>query len=124
MRLSGPRPHSVGGAESTIGKWIVRVDTDAGIHGLGEAENFMGVGEAIAHIKPHLVGRSRFQIRSLGSEILYGALPPHTPEQGICRSSVRVGHGACSAITDTGARSPLSDYAATTRFISCSAAKL
>ncbi len=81
MRLSGPRPHSVGGAESTIGKWIVRVDTDAGIHGLGEAEDFMGVGEAIAHIKPHLVGRSPFQIRSLVSEILYGTLPPHTPEQ-------------------------------------------
>ena len=81
MRLSGPRPHSVGGAESTIGKWIVRVDTDAGIHGLGEAEDFMGVGEAIAHLKPHLVGRSPFQIRPLVSEILYGTLPPHTPEQ-------------------------------------------
>ena len=60
MRLSGPRPHSVGGADSTIGKWIVRVDTDAGIFGLGEADDFMGVGEAIAHIKPHLVGRSPF----------------------------------------------------------------
>ena len=48
MRLSGPRLHSVGGAESTIGKWIVRVDTDA-IFGLGEADDFMGVkGRAIS----------------------------------------------------------------------------
>ena len=44
MRLRGPLVHGQGGETGgTIGKVVVRVDTDAGVYGLGEADDFMGV---------------------------------------------------------------------------------
>src|SRR4051795_7388643 len=48
MRLWGPLLHGQGGETGgEIGKVIVQVDTDAGIHGLGEADDFMGVRQGI-----------------------------------------------------------------------------
>ena len=38
-------------------KVIVRVDTDAGIYGLGEVDDFMGVREALAYMKQYFMGR-------------------------------------------------------------------
>lgn len=47
MRLWGPRLHGVGGKTGgKIAKVIIRVDTDAGIYGLGEVDGFMGVRQA------------------------------------------------------------------------------
>lgn len=77
MRLLGPRVHSLGGTPGVIGKIIVRVDTDAGTYGLGEAEDFMGVREALDFLRTYLIGRDPLAIRPFFSEMLYGTLPPH-----------------------------------------------
>ena len=75
MWLLGPRPHSVGGKESEINKVIVRIDTDEGIYGLGEAEDFMGVRDGLNYFKAWLIGRSPFEVRPFFSEMLCGTLP-------------------------------------------------
>ncbi|MBL9216787.1 MAG: mandelate racemase/muconate lactonizing enzyme family protein [Opitutaceae bacterium] len=77
MRLWGPRNHGVGGGETKINKVIVRVDTDAGIYGLGEVDNFMGVHQAIAYMAGYFKGRDAFSIKSVVSEMLYGTQAPH-----------------------------------------------
>lgn len=77
LRLRGPRPHSVGGRVGEVTRLIVRVDTDAGIYGLGECQDFMGVAEGIAYIRSCLLGRNAFDVRPAVSEMLYGTLPPH-----------------------------------------------
>ena len=81
LRLLGPRVHSTGGAASKIGKILVRIDTDAGVYGLGEAEGFIGVREAIDYIGVCVMGRSPFDVRPIVSEMLYGSLPPHSAAQ-------------------------------------------
>lgn len=81
MRLAGPRVHSVGGEESTNSKIIIRIDTDAEIYGLGEADNFMGVREAMDYIRARLLDRNPFDIKRFRIEMFYGALPPHSPDQ-------------------------------------------
>ena len=78
LRLVGPLPHGGGGSKGTRSKVVVRVDTDQGVYGLGEVEDFMGVREAIAYMKAWLVGRSLFNVPFL-SEMVYGTLPPHPP---------------------------------------------
>lgn len=78
MRLWGPRIHALGGErESKIGKIIVRVDTDEGIYGLGEAEDFMGVREGIAYIREYFKGHDPFQTNAIVSELLFGTVAPH-----------------------------------------------
>ncbi|MEP6536498.1 MAG: mandelate racemase/muconate lactonizing enzyme family protein [Bryobacteraceae bacterium] len=77
LRLRGPRPHSVGGKEGEVTRLILRVDTDAGIYGLGESQDFMGVLEAVDYIRACLTGRSPFDVRPAVSDMLYGTLPPH-----------------------------------------------
>ncbi len=77
--LLGPRIHSCGGVPGRIGKIIVRIDTDAGIYGLGEAENFMGVRECLAFLRKHLLGRNPLAVRPFFSEMLLGTLPPYPP---------------------------------------------
>ena len=42
MLLLGPDPHGVGGLERSWHVLLVRIDTDAGVYGLGEAGNFFG----------------------------------------------------------------------------------
>ena len=59
MRLFGPLVHGQGGETGgSIGKVVVRVDTDAGIYGLGEADDFMGVREA-HRVRASLLPRPR-----------------------------------------------------------------
>lgn len=84
-RLVGPRPHSLGGEEGRFSTILIRVDSDEGVYGLGEAEDFFGVREAIAYLGTVLVGRDPLAIRPFLSEMLYGTLPPHPPAGGqIC----------------------------------------
>jgi galactonate dehydratase len=86
MRLFGPLLHGQGGEMGgSIGKIVVRVDTDAGIHGLGEADDFMGVRDAIAYMNHYFMGRDPFDAVPIVSELLWASLPPHPPNapQGV-----------------------------------------
>jgi len=92
MRLWGPLHHGVGGTTTeNIAKIIVRVDTDAGIHGLGEVDDFMGVGQALAYMKQYFAGRDPFAVNAIISEMLYGSLPPHHPaaKHGVMPGDIR-----------------------------------
>lgn len=78
MRLWGPRIHGLGGAsDAKVARFILRIDTDAGIYGLGEVDDFMGVAEAIAYIREYFRGRDPFAVNAIVSELLYASLPPH-----------------------------------------------
>ena len=80
MRLAGPDPHGVGGIERTWTVELVRVDTDAGIYGLGEAGSMMGDREAIAYCREWLIGKDPLAIRPFVRAMLYGGLPPYDPQ--------------------------------------------
>lgn len=77
MKLWGPLYHGQGGERTMIAKIIVRVDTDAGIYGLGEIDDFAGVERGIAYLREYLKGRDPMQMVPLVSEVVYGSLPPH-----------------------------------------------
>lgn len=80
MLLRGPDPHGVGGTERQWDVLIVRVDTDAGVHGIGEAAAFLGVREAIDGQRDLLVGRDPRAVRPFVRTALYGGLPPFRPQ--------------------------------------------
>lgn len=80
MRLLGPRHHDVGGGEAMIGKLLVRVDTDAGIFGLGEAEDFLGVRAGVEYMRDYFCGKDPFRVNAIVSTMLYGTAPPHPPD--------------------------------------------
>lgn len=75
MRLRGPDPHGIGGQSRTVELLYVRIDTDAGIYGIGEASPFPGVEETIRDWTPWLIGRDPLQVRPIARALLYGALP-------------------------------------------------
>lgn len=81
--LSGPDAHGIGGKSRNWKMIIVRVDTSEGLYGLGEAPHIqvspVGVRESIAAIRKRIVGRDVTDIRPIVSEILWGAVPPHSP---------------------------------------------
>ena len=77
MRLWGPRNHGVGGGSAKIARVVVRVDTDAGIYGLGECDDFMGVRQGIAYLDEYFRGRDPFSINAIVSEMLYGTQAPN-----------------------------------------------
>ena len=77
MRLWGPRNHGVGGGTAKIARVVVRVDTDAGIYGLGECDDFMGVRQGIAYLDEYFRGRDPFSINAIVSEMLYGTQAPN-----------------------------------------------
>lgn len=77
VRLVGPLPHAGGGQTRTASKILVRVDSDSGLFGWGEVEDFMGVREGLDYLKAWLVGRNAFDIQPFFSEMVYGTLPPH-----------------------------------------------
>ncbi len=80
--LEGPQEHGVGATtDRMVNKFIVQVETDTGISGLGECDYnppkyFMGVGETIDYLRHYLIGRDPFSIRPFVSEMMYGMLPP------------------------------------------------
>jgi galactonate dehydratase len=80
-RLEGPRAHVPGGGSGTISKLLVRVEADDGTYGLGEAEDFLGVRDAIDYVGKVLDGRDPMAIQPHVSEMIFGTNPPHTPEQ-------------------------------------------
>ncbi len=98
MRLWGPRHHGVGGGTGAkIGKVIVRVDSDAGIYGLGEVDDFVGVRQAVAYMRDYFRGRDPFAASAIFSEMLYGTPAPH-PENsphGVMRGGMSA-VGMCS----------------------------
>ncbi len=77
MRLWGPRNHGVGGGTAKIARVVVRVDTDSGIYGLGECDDFMGVRQGIAYLDEYFRGRDPFSINAIVSEMLYGTQAPN-----------------------------------------------
>jgi galactonate dehydratase len=77
VRLVGPLLHGVGGVAGQITKVLVRVDTDAGVCGLGEADDFFGVRDAVEFIRSCLIGQNPLDIQPAVSRVLYGNLPPH-----------------------------------------------
>ena len=77
MRLWGPRNHGVGGGTAKIAKVIVRVDTDAGLYGLGEVDDFMGVRQGIAYMREYFLGRDPFAANAIVSEMIYGTQAPN-----------------------------------------------
>src|SRR6476660_1581759 len=78
LRLFGPLVHGQGGpGDGRIAKVVVRVDTDAGIYGLGEVDDFAGVYDALRYMKHYFQGRDPLAINPIVSELLYGTLPPH-----------------------------------------------
>ncbi|MEO6001700.1 MAG: mandelate racemase/muconate lactonizing enzyme family protein [Opitutus sp.] len=79
MRLWGPRNHGVGGGTARIAKVVVRVDTDAGVYGLGEVDDFMGVRQGIAYMREYFRGRDPFCANAIVSEMLYGTQAPNPP---------------------------------------------
>lgn len=92
MRLIGPLCHGQGGGTGDmIAKVIVRVDSDAGIYGLGEVDDFMGVRQGIAYMREYFRGRDPFAVNAIVSELLYGTLSPHHAEakQGVMAGKIR-----------------------------------
>jgi L-alanine-DL-glutamate epimerase-like enolase superfamily enzyme len=79
MRLEGPDPQGIGGQARTCSFLLVRVDTDAGVFGIGEAADFAGVREIIALCREWLVGRDPLAIGPFVRGFLYGALPGPGP---------------------------------------------
>ena len=60
---TAPIPHGVGGLERSWRVRLVRIDTDGGVYGLGEASGFFGDREAIAYARDWLIGRDPLAIR-------------------------------------------------------------
>ncbi|MCH2113286.1 MAG: mandelate racemase/muconate lactonizing enzyme family protein [Pirellulales bacterium] len=80
IRLLGPRNHCLGGVERKLSKVIVRVDTDAGVYGLGEVDDFMGVRQGVDYMREYFRDRDPFTVNAIVSEMLYGTHPPHPDE--------------------------------------------
>ena len=99
MRLWGPRNHGVGGGTAKIAKVIIRVDTDAGIHGLGEVDDFMGVRQGIAYLREYFRGRDAFAVNAIVSEMLYGTVAPHPADSP--RGVMPGGINACNMCSPT-----------------------
>jgi galactonate dehydratase len=59
---------------------FVRVDTDAGLYGLGEAGNMLGDRQAIAYAREWLIGRDPLAINPFVRAMLSGGLPPYDPQ--------------------------------------------
>jgi L-alanine-DL-glutamate epimerase-like enolase superfamily enzyme len=76
MLLTGPDPHGIGGQVRDWSVLVVKVETDSGLYGLGEAPPMPGVREAIRIIEEYLVGKSPLDIRPLVTAMIYGKLPP------------------------------------------------
>ena len=80
MRLVGRDTHGVGGIARDWTIELVRVDTDTGIYGLGEAGNFLGDREGITYCREWLVGRDPLAAGQFVRAMLYGGLPPYDPQ--------------------------------------------
>jgi galactonate dehydratase len=80
MKLTGVDTHGVGAVEREWTITLVRVDTDAGIHGLGEAGNFLGDRDGIAYCREWLIGKDPLEAGKFVRAMLFGGLPPYDPQ--------------------------------------------
>ena len=80
MLVEGPDTHGIGGIGRTIYNLLVRVDTDSGEYGLGEAANFLGDREGMAYAKEWLKGKDPLAINPFIRVMLSGGLPPYDPQ--------------------------------------------
>ncbi|MBM4408072.1 MAG: mandelate racemase/muconate lactonizing enzyme family protein [Chloroflexi bacterium] len=80
MRLTGPDPHGIGGIGRDVTIELVRVDTDAGLYGIGEAGNFLGDRQGIAYCREWLMGRDPLAINPFVRAMITGGLPPYDPQ--------------------------------------------
>lgn len=105
LRLFGPLVHGQGGpGDGRIAKVIVRVDTDAGLYGLGEVDDFAGVYDALRYTKHYFQGRDPLAINPIVSELLYGSLPPHpqTAKHGLMQETLIACPSSSPTATPTG----------------------
>jgi galactonate dehydratase len=79
MRLEGPDPHGIGGQPRTVSFCLVRIDTDAGLFGVGEAADFPGVVDLVRGARAWLLGRDPLAVDPVARALLYGALPSPGP---------------------------------------------
>ncbi len=77
---SGPTSTASGGIERVWHVLFVRVDTDAGIYGLGESGNFAGDRLLIQYCREWLIGKDPLAINPFVRAMLYGGLPPYDPQ--------------------------------------------
>lgn len=75
MRIEGLDEHGFGGQSRSTGVLIVRVDTDEGLYGLGEVQDFLGVRDAIDNIREILTGADPLAIQPFVTAMLYGRMP-------------------------------------------------
>ena len=78
--LKGTDPAGMDGSPRTWHTILVRVDTDEGLYGLGEAPHWQrdtfGVRDTIHYLGERVTGQSPFDIRRIVTEHLHGARPP------------------------------------------------
>lgn len=79
IRVEGPDPGGIGGVARTYSFLLLRIDTDAGLHGIGEALDFPGVRPLLERAGAWLVGRDPSAIGPIVRGLLYGALPSPGP---------------------------------------------
>jgi gluconate/galactonate dehydratase len=80
MLLLGPDPHGVGGIERSWHVLFVRIDTDAGVYGLGESGNLGGDRSLIPYMREWLIGKDPLNANEFVRAMLYGGLPPYDPQ--------------------------------------------
>jgi L-alanine-DL-glutamate epimerase-like enolase superfamily enzyme len=80
MKLTGIDTHGVGAVEREWTIMLVRVDTDAGVYGIGEAGNFLGDRDGIGYCREWLIGKDPLAVGPFVRAMLYGGLPPYDPQ--------------------------------------------
>src|SRR5947209_5043214 len=78
-RVVGPDYHGIGGQPRDRSFLIVRIDTDAGIYGLGEAQVLIGIPEGIEYCRQYLLGKDPLEVQPFVTAMLYGRKPPGRP---------------------------------------------
>lgn len=93
-----------GGSGAKIAKVVVRVDSDSGIYGLGEVDDFLGIRDAMSYMAEYFRNRDPFSVNAIVSELLYGTLPPHHAEavQGVMRNGMIAVNGSSPTATASG----------------------
>lgn len=77
--LRGTDPHGIGGQPRERSIRLIRIETDAGLTGIGEATELIGVVEAIRYCASWLVGRDPLDVSVFIRAMFYGGLPPARP---------------------------------------------
>ena len=79
MRVEGEDPGGIGGIARTYSFLLLRIDTDTGLYGIGEALDFPGVRPVLERAGAWLTDRDPLRIGPIVRGMLYGALPTPGP---------------------------------------------